>query len=165
MSADADLVKKYLHRLRHQFYPDDEKGFFQQRTMLITALTTPARWLDERGVRLPVGRLDEILDDIVKTIMRHGDTARIGYFCRYFLHAIQQHMSHQGERYYEEGKSLRFITETALENLSSKQRAKLSEAQDPTTERLAELNRLLRQTSVKKRKASQPTATQPDLFG
>ena len=151
--ADSGLVKNYLHRLRQQFYPDDEKGFFQQRTVLIDAITTPARWLDERGVRLPERRLCQILDEIIKGIQHFGATGEIKFFCRYFLFAVQEHMNHQGDRYYEEGKSLRFITDTAMDNLSKKQRAKLADAQDATTSRLADLNRLVRATAAKKKKA------------
>jgi hypothetical protein len=162
--ADSDLVKNYLHRIRKQFYPDDEKGFFQQRSLLIQGITHPAHWLNERGVRLPERRLCQILDEIIKGIMHHGATARIGYFCRYFLFTVQEHMKHKGDGYYEEGKSLRFITDTALENLSKKQRAKLDDAQDQTTSRLADLNRLVRETAVKNKKARKLPAAQLDLF-
>ena len=162
--ADSDLITNYLHRIRRQFYPDDEKGFFQQRTVLIDALTTPARWLDERGVRIPERRLCEILDEILKGIMNFGATGEIQYFCRYFLYAVQQHMKHQGDRYYEEGKSLRAITNTALEVLTKKQRARLGDAHDATTSRLADLNRLLAATRVKKKKAVVKTDLQQELF-
>jgi len=164
MAADSDLVKTYLRRLRTQFYPDDEKGFFQQRSLLIRAITHPAHWLDERGVRLPERRLCQILDEIIKGIMHHGATGKIEYFCKYFLHAVQQHMKHQGDAYYDEGKSLRFITDTAMENLTKKQREKLGDAQDATTSRLADLNRLMRETAVKKKKAAKAPSAQLDLL-
>jgi hypothetical protein len=35
------LVEDYLHRLRNQFYPDNEKAFYQQRWLLIKAIHTP----------------------------------------------------------------------------------------------------------------------------
>ena len=73
-------------------------------------------------------------------------------------------MRHQGDRYYEEGKSLRFITDTAMENLTKKQRTKLADAQDATTSRLADLNRLMRETAVKKKKAAKAPAAQLDLL-
>lgn len=163
MPADS-LVKNWLHRIKTQFYPDTPKEFYQQRNILITAITTPARWLDERGVRLPEARIDSILNDIFRGIMHHGDTGRIAYFCRYYLKAVQDHMSHQGERYYEEGKSLRFILDSALENLSKKQAAKLPEAQDRTTSELAALNRLVAATRVKKKKTPKAQADQLDLL-
>ena len=162
--ADSDLVKNYLHRLRSQFYPDDEKGFYIQRSVLIDAITTPARWLDERKVRLPERRLCQILDEVIKGIQNYGATGEIKFFCRYFLHAVQLHMKHHGDDYYEEGKSLRFITDTAMENLTKKQRAKLADAEDATTSRLADLNRLMRETAVKKKKASKAPAAQLTLL-
>lgn len=162
--ADSDLVKNYLHRLRSQFYPGDEKGFYIQRSVLIDAITTPARWLDERKVRLPERRLCQILDEVIKGIQNFGATGEIKFFCRYFLHAVQLHMKHQGDDYYEEGKSLRFITDTALENLTKKQRSKLGDAQDATTSRLADLNRLVRATAAKKKKVSKPSADQLSLL-
>ena len=164
MAADSELVRNYLHRLRQQFYPDNERGFWLQQSVLKDAITTPARWLDDRHVRLPERRLCEILDEIILGIMHHGDTGKIDYFCRYFLHAVQLHMKHHEEKYYEEGKSLRFITDTAMENLSKKQRAKLADAQDATTSRLAELNRLIRETTAKKKRTAKSPAAQLDLL-
>ena len=73
-------------------------------------------------------------------------------------------MKHQGDRYYDEGKSLRFITDTAMENLSRKQRAKLADAQDVTTSNLANLNRLVRATAAKKKKVAKPTGDQLSLL-
>ncbi|MEI6492625.1 MAG: hypothetical protein WCO94_08770 [Verrucomicrobiota bacterium] len=162
--ADSDLVKNYLHRIRSQFYPDDEKGFFQQRTLLVRAITHPAFYLDERGVRLPERRLCAILDTVIRDIQHFGATAKIENFCRYFLHAVQQHMKHQGDGYYDEGKTLRFIMDTAMENLTKKQREKLSDAQDSTTARLADLNRLVRETAAKKKKSAKAPAAQLDLL-
>lgn len=165
---DADFVRDYLHVLRTQFYPDDAAGFGQQKTILIDAITTPARWLDERGVKLPEKQLRSIMDEIIVGVKRFGDTANIGYFCRYFLKVVQDHMRFQGERYYEEGKSLRHVTEQALEFLSSKQRAKLPDAQDDTTTKLADLNRLMKATQTQRRKEKAATSAarkaQMDLF-
>jgi hypothetical protein len=48
MSAAKTIVENYLRTLR-SFYPTD-KPYYQQRRMLIHALTLPARWLDESGV-------------------------------------------------------------------------------------------------------------------
>ena len=162
--ADSDLVKNYLHRIRSQFYPDDEKGFFQQRTLLVRAITHPAFYLDERGVRLPERRLCAILDTVIRDIQHFGATAKIENFCRYFLHAVPQQMKHQEDGYYDEGKTLRFIMDTAMENLTKKQREKLSDAQDSTTARLADLNRLVRETAAKKKKSAKAPAAQLDLL-
>lgn len=161
--AGENILEDYLGTLRKQFYPDDSKAFFQQKSMLITAITTPARWLDERGVKVPDRRHREILDTIIKGIMHHGATGKIQYFCRYFLHAVQEHMSHNGERYYEEGKSLRTIVDTTFTHLTAKQRKRLPDAEDPTTTQLAALNRLVKSTRHKTKK--QPASrAQMSLF-
>jgi hypothetical protein len=164
--SDARFIRDYLHRLRTQFYPDDEKAFYQQRNMLIDAITTPARWLHERGVRLPDTRLRDILDTIIRTIQHHGNTSQITYFCRYFLHSVQQHMTHHGETYYNEAKSLRTILATAVEHLTRQQKTLLPAAQDQTTTRLAELNRLVRQTTAARRRRTKatPKTSQGELF-
>ena len=162
--AASDIVKNNLHRLKTQFYPDNEKGFFQQRSMLIKAITHPASYLKERGVRLPNDEIQAILDKIIRGIMHHGNTGKIGFFCAYFLKSVQDHMKIQGDVYYEKGKSLRRITETALEDLTKKQAARLGDAQDRTTDDLAALNQLVRSTTPKHRKKTVRSGTQLDLF-
>lgn len=165
---DSAFVTDYLHVLRTQFYPDDPAGFGQQYSMLVLAITTPANWLEDRGVQLPEKRLREILDEIIVGIKRFGDTGHVKFFCRYFLFAVQEHMKHHGERYYEEGKTLRFIMDTTLEHLSKKQRARLEEAKDATSTRLSELHRLVRQTSAANNRANKAARaaarSQLDLF-
>lgn len=165
--ADSDLVKDFLYQLRSKFYPDDEKGFYQQRSLLIQSITHPASWLNDRNVRLPEKKLREILNDIMRGVMHFGDTGKIQYFARYYLHVTQQHMKHQGEVYYEQAKGLRTVTETAIDVLTKQQRARLPDAQDETTVRLAELHRLVQATAIRRRKAT-PTAAeksaQLDLF-
>lgn len=163
MPADT-LVKSFLHRLRSQFYPDDAKRYFQQEDMLTTAITTPARWLDDRGVRLPERRIEEILVGILRGIMHHGQTGRIGFFAGYFLKSVQEHMTHHGEDYYEEGKKLRLIVDTAVDNLTKKQASRLGDAQDRTTSELAALNRLHSSLRHRKKKTTAKTASQPELF-
>jgi hypothetical protein len=162
--AASDIVKNNLHRLKTQFYPSNEKGFFQQRSMLIKGITHPASYLKERGVRLPNDEIQAILDKIIRGIMHHGNTGKIGFFCAYFLKSVQDHMKIQGDTYYEKGKSLRRITETALEDLTKKQAARLGDARDRTTDELAALNQLVRSTTLKHRKKTVRSGTQLDLF-
>lgn len=162
--AASDIVKNNLHRLKNQFYPDDEKRFFQQRGMLIKAITHPASYLKDRGVRLSTDELQAILDTIIRGIMHHGNTGRIGFVGAYILKCVQDHMKIQGDVYYEKGKSLRRITELALDELTKKQLARLGDAQDRTTDELAALNELVRSTTVKKKKARKVNAEQLDLL-
>jgi hypothetical protein len=48
-----DIVRDYLHLIKNEFHAGDERAFFQQRWLLIKAITFPAKWLDKRGVFLP----------------------------------------------------------------------------------------------------------------
>lgn len=163
MAADT-FVKRYLYQIRTKFYPDNEKGFYQERTLLLRAITHPAHWLKDRGVSLPEAKLEAILNEILRGIMHHGDTGNIGFLSAYLLKAVQTHMSKQGDRYYDEAKALRNIASTALADLTKKQQARLPDALDPVTAHLADLNQLIRATKPGKRKKAAPNGTQLDLF-
>lgn len=163
MAADT-FVKRYLYQIRTKFYPDNEKGFYQERTLLLRAITHPAHWLKDRGVSLPEAKLEAILNEILRGIMHHGDTGNIGFFSAYLLKAVQTHMSKQGDRYYEDAKALRNIASTALADLTKKQQARLPDALDPVTAHLADLNQLIRATKPGKRKKAAPAGTQLSLF-
>lgn len=156
MSAAASVIDDYLHRLRNQFY-DDVKKFSQQRWILIKGITELADWLEIRGARLPDRRYRQILDEIIVGIQRYGDTGRIQYFCRYFLHVVQKHIAHHGEAYYEEAKSFRNALDQATDTLTGKAAKKVQEAKDDTTDRLAEIHRAIR---IKARRPAKKLADQ-----
>ena len=154
------IVGDFLHVLRNQFYPDEQKAFYQQRSLLIQAITHPAAYLAARGVGLTEADHRKILTEQIRTIQHHGDTAAIRYFCRYFLHAIQQHMKFHGEDYYDSGKRIRDIADSALDSLKSRAASQALE----TTDRLAEINAIVRPPSRRK-KPKAPEPSQPDLVG
>jgi len=112
------LTESFLRHIRKQFYPagrDGDKRFFQERRMLLQAITWPARWLDERVVRLTATRYKELLNTIISTIVRHGDVSKVRSFGRYLLHSIQEHMRHHGDEYYDVGKASRsLVTDVML---------------------------------------------------
>lgn len=156
-TSAAEIVEDYLHKIRSQFYPDDFKKFAQQRAMLIKGITHLASWLKMRGTRLPDRRYRQILDDIINDIKRHGQTGKIQYFCRYFLHVVQTHVQHHDEEYYAEAKSLRNALDRFTGDLTKKQANQVIEAQDDTTDRLAEIHRAI---STKARRRPKKTDTQ-----
>lgn len=151
-----------LSMIRGQFYPDDEKKFWQERTLLLKAATYPAQWLDSRGVRLTQDRYSEILLGIIQTIKRHGNTANIRRFSAYLLHAIQTHMAHHGEEYYDEGKRTRQALEDVMHGLKKKSSAPKT---DETVPVLAEVHRTLKTKAGRKPKSAKAPPTQGDLFG
>jgi len=161
MNAPADFLDEMLRMLRGQFYPDNAKGYFQQQTLLKKALTELASFLFSRGVSLPQARYQAILMEIIQTIKRHGATAKIQFFGGYFLHAVQQHITHHGHKYYTEGLSIRNTLENTMLGIQKGRGSTPKE--DSTVERLAELNALLK---AGKRRSRFPKKTdkQPNLF-
>jgi hypothetical protein len=144
--AAEDFLQAQLRKIRFQFLPDDPKAFFQQQKMIIKAICYPATYLQKRGVQLPERRLEQILNEVLRGIMHHGQTSKITWFGGYFLKCIQEHMSHHGDEYYDEGKDLRTILQKTLAELSKKEVADLPSAQDDTTARLADAAKLLKST-------------------
>ena len=148
MSADL-LIESLVGMLRRQFYPDrsQAKAFFQQRTMLLRAVLYLASWLKERGVWLKEDRYRQILMEIVQGIKQHGATAEIRNFGAYFLHAVQEHVKIHGDRYYQEGKSIRNAVDQALSTLPKAQ------ASDPEAfiDQLAQAAALLKAGAPKRK--------------
>jgi hypothetical protein len=147
--VSLEATNELLGAIRNQFYPDEPKRFFQDRNMLLQAVTFPAKWLHERGVRLPETRYRTILLDILTTIKRHGNTARIQRFSAYLLHSVQEHMRHHGEEYYEEGKRFRDSVQDVMSGLSRK---KVTD--DQTVPLLAEVHRMLSLPKARRAKTS-----------
>jgi len=153
MSAAKSIVSDYLHRLRNQFYGNlGDKAFYQQKGKLTEGICHLANWLEERGARLPERRYRAILDEIIVTIQRFGQP-KDPYFCRYWLTAVQSHVDHHGEAYYEEAKSFRYALDNLRGDLNAKQARKVEEARDTTTEELARLTRLVKGGRPKGKKA------------
>ncbi|CAN5356812.1 hypothetical protein BH09VER1_BH09VER1_28850 [soil metagenome] len=139
------MLEEYLRRVRSQFMADlPEKAYFQQRRLLIQAITFPAAYLHERGVWLPVKRLREILDEIIKGIKHHGATDRIQYFGIYFLTAVQSHMKIRQEAYYEEGKLSRTKPIGSMPLAEVMPGVKVADHPAQVTDHLAEFARLAR---------------------
>lgn len=151
------IVKDFLHVLRNQFYPDDAKAFYQQRWLLIKAISYPSSYLAARQVGLTEADHRKLLTEQIRAIQHHGNTRQIKFFGRYFLHVIQQHMVHHGEDYYESGKAIRAWADSALENLKTK--AALQALDE--TDRLASLHASI---AVPKRKKKPAAFHQPELF-
>jgi len=70
-----DIVRDYLHLIKNEFDAGDEWAFFQQRWLLIKAITYPAGWLDKRGVFLPETEHRKIPD----TVILHQGPREHGY--------------------------------------------------------------------------------------
>jgi len=115
-----DIVRDYLHLIKNEFYAGDERAFFEQRWLLIKAITYPARWLDKRGVFLPETEHRKILDTVISGIKDHGNTDTIRSFGRYFLDCIQKQIKHHEETYYDHAKGLQAKATLSIWPRSSK---------------------------------------------
>ena len=158
------IVERFLRSLRNQFYKGVDKLFFQEKPLLIQAICYPARWLDERAVRLNSKRYTTILTTIIRTINAHGNLGKVRSMGRYLLHCVQLHMQHHGEDYYEQGKAIRNALEDVMLGV---QRARSTRgplpADDTTVPDLAKVHRVLSSSKKTRRKATE-TPLQPDLF-
>jgi hypothetical protein len=72
--------------------------------MLIQAITWPAEWMNRRGAKLPASGYKRILGTVIQTIKRHGEQVKFRRFSLYFFKAVQEHMNHHGDEYYEAAK-------------------------------------------------------------
>jgi hypothetical protein len=110
----ADLISDLLAAIRHQFYPDSSKAWFQQRDAILLCITRPAQWFSDRGVMFPPGRYGQLIQEILQTIKRHGATGSIRYFPAYLGKAIEAHLVHHGDALYAEAKGCRNLAQLAL---------------------------------------------------
>jgi uncharacterized protein YecA (UPF0149 family) len=99
-----------LDQIKTRFYRSNalQKRFYQDRRMLLYALTWPAKWLDRRALPITSQAYQNLLSDRLEDIATHGDPKRYqNYFPRYLLKTIQDWFAHHGEALYEELKHVR----------------------------------------------------------
>lgn len=99
-----------LDQIKARFYRSNlsEKRFYQDRRMLLYALTWPASWLDQRALPITSQAYQKLISQRLEDIAKHGDPKRYcDYFPRYLLKTIQDWFAHNGEDLYEELKHIR----------------------------------------------------------
>jgi hypothetical protein len=113
----AALLEDYERRIRGSFFGDlPDKLWFAQRDDIARMIAWPVIYLRRRGVSLPPERIRQILDEIILTVKRHGNTGAVRWFSKYFETVVTSHMNHHGEDYYDEAKrlqSMAFLTKMA----------------------------------------------------
>lgn len=156
MTAD-DLTAAMLVELRRKFFHRNERLFYQERALLIQAIAFPARYLNDRGAKAPASKYRSILRLVIRTIKAMGRIGAIHSFGHYFLHAVQLHMQHHGDDYYQEAKAPRSIA-----SLLDPAARKLAAAEAATvTDALAQAHRALATKAGRKKAAP---AKQAELF-
>ena len=164
-SIPDQVVNRFLRSIRNQFYKGTDKLFFQERRMLMQAICWPARYLDDRAVKISAERYTSLLTTVIRTVNAHGNLSAVRSPGRYLLHAVQEHMRHHGEDYYDAGKRTRDALDDIMHGLKPRVKgAEIHSGSDQTVPALAEAHRLLGIAKGGRRKASAP-ALQPDLFG
>ena len=167
MSASAvilpeKLIQLFLRSIKSQFYRDRETLYFQERDLLMGAICHPARYLDELGVRISAKRYQEILTTVIRTINKHGNVAEMRSPGRYLGKAVEEHMRHHGEEYYEIGKRSRDAIADTLADILSGVRVG-DKAIDETVPVLAATHRAIAAAKPPRRKTA-PRSAQGDLF-
>ncbi len=106
--APGEMIRRVMERINRDFYAaQPARRWLQDQRPLMMAVTWPATWLNERAIGLPIGRLEAIHGEILGTILKHGDLAKIKYFPAYYFDCIRKWFFHQGEALYEERKHIR----------------------------------------------------------
>ena len=166
MATSCDLVLDLLRNIRAQFYFDrSEKAFFWDESLLKRAITFPAQWLASRGLKneMPAEQYRALLIEIITTIKRHGNTSAIHSFGRYFLKAVQEHMSHHGEDYYDRLKAVRSLVSDVRTGLRKVAATKLPQT-DSTLADLAAIHKAVVKSRGGRKKKQLAAAIQPSLF-
>lgn len=161
MTAD-EFTAAMLAEIRRDFYRGEVgKRYFWDEPMLLQAIALPARWMNDHHVQASASKYREILRGVLGKIKEHGNRAAIHSFGRYFLHAVQTHMDHHGEDYYDQAKALRTQVNRATADLRRQQ----SQDAIAITTALDATHRILSRRSGRQR-AIQKTGnrTEPDLF-
>src|SRR3954467_15682905 len=107
-----EFLNEQLALVRRTFFAKKtDRQFFQERDLLRQAIAFPAAHLKDRygltarsprGIKKLVGIYRQILRTVIDTIKQHGAVKKIERFSVYFLHAVQEHLKHHGEEYYQE---------------------------------------------------------------
>lgn len=161
MSEVGRFVEEMLRWIRREFFAQhSDKRFFQERQKLVEAITWPARWMNDHGVKAPASVYRQILGTVIQTIKRHGNRAKIERFSVYFLHSVQEHMKHHGDQYYYTAKAAQPIG-AILPSVTRHVHA--GRAVDSVTETLAQMNQVLRSPGGRRRRIQ--SGSERDLFG
>ena len=99
-----------LDQIKAQYYDNKqpEKRFYQDRKMLLYALTWPAKWLDQHGLPITPQAYQKLITQRLQAIQTHGQEEEdFRYFPRYLLKCIQDWLAHHGDQLYQELKHVR----------------------------------------------------------
>lgn len=153
----AEVIESALTEVRRLFYADMQK-FAQDREFLVRVLTVPAKWLHERGASMPASWHARILGLILADAKAHqAGPAR--FFPGWLLKVVQEHMQHQGDRYYQAAKGTRHLAGKVVRGVSRETQAVAEDA----TRLLVEAHRIASR-KVQGQRTTGSRETQKELF-
>ena len=164
------LEPKTLHQLLQtiptNFYDNAEvKRYYRDRRLLLYALTWPAAWMVERGLRPSPKYYEQLITERLHEIATHGDPASYQrYFPRYLLKCLQPWFLRHGDSLYEELKHIRnplYSIEKLIETMATKATEK-NDQNDTAIALMAHTHLLLK--SPNRRKQQKPEARPLTLF-
>ncbi|MBA4136548.1 MAG: hypothetical protein C0518_04450 [Opitutus sp.] len=163
MTEDTQVeLDALLKNIRSQFYTEaTAKKFFQDRNVLLVAITWPASWLKHRGVTWSAERYFQTIRELLQEIKRHGATGEIQYFPGYLLKCVQDHFAHNSDTYCDEAKRTRSAFDMALGRVMNASKLAEVRAAEQTVDVLAEAHRML--ASTRRRPKARPAKSDDQL--
>ena len=106
---EQKIIENILVDIKKMFYPKNQyKLFYQDKRMLIYAITWPATWFEQRAIKPQQHNYQKIIKKIINDIAQHGNPLLYQqYFPRYLLKGIQQWFLFKGEQLYDQLKHIR----------------------------------------------------------
>ena len=104
----AATTEELLLAIRLRFYVHQPTDDHRHRQRLLSAVTWPATWLDERGLTCSPQRYQTLIEGRLQAIAAHGNPAAYGaYFPTYLLKCLQDFFDRYGDELYSELKHIR----------------------------------------------------------
>jgi len=108
-TMQQNIIENILAHIKKHFYSNNQsKCFYQDKHMLIYAITWPATWFEQRALRPSQSKYQQLIENILEQITLHGKPHLYQkYFPRYLLKCIQQWFYFKGQPLYEQLKHIR----------------------------------------------------------
>jgi hypothetical protein len=115
------MVAELMKNIRDQFYGDaGAKRYKQEHAFLLKRVVLyPAKWLNSKGVTLPVDEYQRLVLEKLQDVKRNGRQAKFKYFPAYLESCFKDHLKHNGDTIYERAKTFRSAVDGAMDQLAA----------------------------------------------
>ncbi len=103
-------TNEILDQIKIRFYDNQTypKKYYKDQRMLLYAITWPAKWLEQRALKMNAQKYKQLLSERLDDIVKHGQYQRYtNYFPTYLLKTIQRWFAYNGENLYNQLKHIR----------------------------------------------------------